>query len=308
MEVIRKINERLRSATMTQTVCCVCGQTAGRILTRVDRAKLPISFRLCSRCATVRIDPCPDQAFYDWFYSTGAYREVVRGSTAYQWTMETAVGEQEHFVKYVIDAFDHVLEPQRGGTLLEVGGSVGYIANYVKDRWGLRPTLVEPSEQECKHAESLLGPVAYNTTIEKFAASTECHGQYDVVMMWRTAEHILDIRAMMQLLRRLTGNVLLVDIVNFPPRYAGHHHRVCKIDHPWNFHLQSFAWLAEQCGLKLTQQIIAEPHIGMVFEPCENIERKTPLCGPGHVARLDRKFFQPCQSSKDSRLPQPQPI
>jgi len=142
--------------------------------------------------------------------------------------------EQQTYADELADAAGSWLAAARGGRLLDVGGSTGVVARHLAQTFGLRPTVLDPAPAEVHEAGA-----AGLETITARVDDWDARGiRYDVIGLFQTIDHLLDVRATLEHLRGALADdgLFLMDIVDF--RHVVMKHRsiaeAAKIDHPYS--------------------------------------------------------------------------
>ena len=223
--------DRLRAlAWAPQTACNLCGAPESIVLAGADRYGFPIRTALCPRCGLVYLlDRWTPQGYHE-FYGSGAYRSL---SSAFKGTPSDVAGierEQADYAARLIAALQGYVLPSRGGQLLDVGGSAGVVAREFAGHFGLRATVLDPAPEEvaAATANGLRGVVG---TLEDY----ESPEKFDLILLCRSIEHLLDLRGALSKIRCLLrdGGLFYCDIVDFLEscRRYGPPQVISKADH-----------------------------------------------------------------------------
>lgn len=269
-------------------VCNLCGASVFARITHADRYGFPLSSAACTTCGLVFLDRRPSAAAYDAFYRD-AYRPLV---SAFHGRTIDAVSVEADQAAYAADLV-RLLEPflagRSGGSVLDVGGSTGVVAEAIAEATGLRGTVLDPAPAELERAAARgLGTVA--GTIESFEPDDE---RFDVVLLCQTLDHVVDAAGALVKLRRLLADdgILFVDVVDFRAAYlqAWDVEAATKVDHPYSFTEATTEALLARAGLSVTHKEYARDwlHVGYV---CRAGERREVLPDETSVGELLREI------------------
>lgn len=248
--------------------CNLCGESRFTTVSHEDRYGFAISAAVCDRCGLAFLNPRPSAAAYDAFYRD-TYRPLV---SAFHGRLIDAATVEVDQVPYAV-ALERLLEPflagRSGGTLLDVGGSTGVVAELLGSAFGLRSTVLDPAPSELERASGR-GLEIVAGTIESFDPHD---ARYDVVLLCQTLDHVLDAAGALAKLRSVLADdgFLFVDVVDFRAAYlrgwsiSG----ATKVDHPYYFTQDTAAALLARAGLAVAHTDYAADglHVGYVCAP-----------------------------------------
>jgi 2-polyprenyl-3-methyl-5-hydroxy-6-metoxy-1,4-benzoquinol methylase len=248
--------------------CNLCGGCVFATITHADRYGFPVSSAACTTCGLVFLDPRPSADSYEIFYRD-AYRPLV--SAFHGRTIDAASVEEDQ--AYYAAELARLLEPflaeRRGGTVLDVGGSTGVVAEAIAAVNELRGTVLDPSPAELERAAAR-GLRTVAGTIESFDPGNEV---YDVILFCQTLDHVLDASGALAKLRGVLADdgILFVDVVDFRAAYlrAWDAEAATKVDHPYSFTEDTAESLLARAGLDLVRKAYARDrvHVGYVCRP-----------------------------------------
>jgi SAM-dependent methyltransferase len=167
---------------------------------------------------------------YASFYGDGSYRSLANSYNGIKSEIPDMQAEQRGYALRVVRALEGHISPRNSGHLLDIGGSTGVIAGQVAKRFGLTPTVLDPSEDEIQaaRASGLRGIVG---SIETFH-NTE---QFDIILLCQSIEHLSDLRGSLKKIHSLlrSGGLFFCDVVDYLAscRRDGAPQVVSKIDH-----------------------------------------------------------------------------
>ena len=217
-------------ATEVAAECNLCDRTFADFIGCYDRNAIQIGVRACWHCGLLQLSPRMTAEGYADFYGRGIYRRLAHALTGSMHTPERLAGFQRRYADRLVDTFGSHLAHHRGGTLLDIGGSVGIIAKTIGDTFGLRATVLDPSADELAAVPP--GVRAEQGLIETWDADGRT---FDVILMLQTVDHLLDIAGAFDRVRKLLapGGVFLVDVVDYlaVAEKHGSIQSALKIDH-----------------------------------------------------------------------------
>jgi len=248
--------------------CNLCGsRRRAETLARRDRYGYPATLVVCRRCGLAWISPRLTAAGYSDFYA-GVYRPLVSAYHGRRIDADTVQHEQRDYAAELA-GFLAPLLPFPPATILDVGGSTGAVAGVLAAQTGARATILDPAPDELAAARA-----AGMETIGGLAEDFDPDGRrWDLVLLCQTIDHLLDVRATLAALRRMTADDgrAFVDILDadLMLERTGSIEHVVKIDHPYYltrdtavafFGLAGYAVLAERES--------GDGHRGFALAPC----------------------------------------
>ena len=250
--------------------CNVCGADSHAIVTNVDRYGLPVQTLMCTNCGLIQIGDRLTAHGYDEFYKSGAYRKLTSNFSGTRLSVEEVKRDQSAYSAEVITLLSRLFRVRAGGTLLDVGGSVGIVAREVASSLGVEGTVLDPSREEIAEARAA-GIHGIASTFERF----ETVAKYDVILLCRSIEHLFDLRGSILKMRSLLseGGLLFCDIVDFVEccRLTGTPQAVAKIDHCYWLCQETAPRIFASLGLRVVStNTSSDPEcIQYVLERCE---------------------------------------
>ena len=244
--------------------CNLCGQSAFVVLTHRDRYGYPARATGCRRCGLVFLDPVMTAEAYGRFYQH-MYRPLV---SAYHGRLIDARTIQQEQREYAVERGDLLapyMQRRRLRTMLDIGGSTGVVAHAFAERFGLRPTVVDPAPMETAEAQAL-----GLETVEGLIESVDLGDRrFDVVVLCQTVDHLLDIAGTLRRVRDLmaTGGLLFVDIVDFRAAYLRNWsiEEAVKIDHPYYLTEPTMAAYLSCAGFTVLRSDYAADHLHVSY-------------------------------------------
>ncbi|MEW5984276.1 MAG: class I SAM-dependent methyltransferase [Acidobacteriota bacterium] len=256
--------------------CSFCGGQDLVVLAHRDRYGFPARAWGCRRCGLVFLNPVMTRGAYKDFYAE-VYRPLVSAYHGRLIDAQSIKAEQRVYAAERMEFVAPFLDKRDRGTLLDIGGSTGVVANAFCSRFGLAGTVIDPSPLELAEA-ARLGLDTVAGMAEEYQASGR---RFDVVLMCQTVDHLLDIRSTLAAIRGLLSEhgLFFVDFVDFRAAYLRNWsvEAAIKIDHPYSLTEPTFRAFLRRAGLEVLRTDYAADrlHIGMVCQP-----------GPADVAAL----------------------
>lgn len=197
-------------------------------------------------------------AAYAAFYR-GPYRALTGSVNTRAGSLQDIAADQWAYARELAE----VVAPwmPATGTLMDVGGSTGIVARHFRTRFGLVPTVIDPSPEEL----ALAAQAGCQTVCG--SAETVVLPQSDVALLCRSIDHLLDPLGVLRRLRA-AARVLVVDAMDvdqWPARWR------YKVDHPYAFTRDSFVALVTDAGWSPQHEWTRrdKKYVGLVCSPQE---------------------------------------
>ncbi len=245
-------------ATRDVVTCNVCRQKNTYPIAQMDRYGFAVTCLECKNCQTAWLTPRMSPADYQDFYSHW-YRPLLSAWYGKEFSAESIETDQTLYARIVCDSLSKWIIQKNGGSLLDVGGSTGIMAQALADMFQLVPTVLDPCEAELARAKQR-GFATIHGQIE----STGIFEKFDVITMMQTIEHLSDPRAVMLKLKCLLnpGGIIIFDCNQWQmQKTAKPIEMFVKIDHLHYFADYSIRWLVESCGLNLITKVSCQTMI-----------------------------------------------
>ncbi len=269
--------------------CNLCGSTDLETLAERDRYGYPATFRMCRRCGLGFISPRLTAAGYGTFYER-VYRPLVSAYHGRRIDAETVQVDQRSYADGLV-AFLRETLPRPPATVLDVGGSTGIVAAAVRDAFGSAATVLDPAPDELAVAAA-----DGTETIAGFAEDFDPgERRWDLVLLCQTIDHLLDVRATLDSLRRLSvdDGHAFVDVLDLmiAARKQGSVEGAVKIDHPFSLTRETALAFCERAGFApVAERLSADGHWGFVLsaaEPSEPDWKRLRGVAEAHRAELE---------------------
>jgi SAM-dependent methyltransferase len=242
----------------------------------------------CSTCGLVFLDPRPSATAYDAFYRE-TYRPLVsafHGRLIDPASVEADQGAYAAELKRLLEPF---VSGKSGGSLLDVGGSTGVVAEVICRAYRLDGTVLDPAPAELERAAGR-GLATVPGTIEAFDPGTAV---FDVVLLCQTLDHVLDASGTLAKLRETLADdgVLFVDVVDFRASYlrGWSVEDATKVDHPYAFTEDTIEATLERSGLTVMRKSYASDRLHVGYVCCRGVASST-LPSVGSVRELLREI------------------
>lgn len=280
--------------------CNLCGHGTFALLTDRDRYGFAARTHLCLQCGLGVMSPHLTPEEFGDFYAHW-YRPLCYAMTGKNAEESTAalLEDQAAYARWLYsNLLSRFLTPQHR-TLFDIGGSTGVVASYLAKQHPVAPVVLDPSEEELEQARAV-GCRGIQGLWETYKPDGT---QYDVVLLCRTIDHLLDIRGSLRKIRSLVrpGGLFFVDLVDFSEvaRNCGCISRATKIDHVYYLTHQPMLWYLALTGFEpLAVDLSRNERIGYL---CRPVEPKSISPDPTYAAHL----LETLQSLP--RLPRPKP-
>jgi ubiquinone/menaquinone biosynthesis C-methylase UbiE len=232
--------------------CNLCGNDTFAVLSDRDRYGFDARTHLCLRCGLGFISPhlTPDE--YLDFYARW-YRplcDAMTGGREASGEMDGLVNDQLSYARWLNGNLLSRFVASQHHTLLDVGGSTGSVASYLARQHSLAPVVLDPSGDELVKARAQ-GCKCIHALWEEYEPDGT---QYDIVLLCRTIDHLLDIAGSLRKIRRLIapGGLFYVDIVDFEAvaKNCNCISRATKIDHVYYLTHQPTIWHLQSAGFE----------------------------------------------------------
>ena len=253
--------------------CNLCGGDEFVTLTHEDRYGFPVSSAVCTDCGLVFLDPHPTAAAYDAFYRD-TYRPLVSAFHGRVIDPESVEADQVGYARSLTELLVPFLDLRSGGSLLDVGGSTGVVAEALCGAYGLTGTVLDPAPDELSRAADR-GLATVLGTVESFDPGPE---RFDVVLLCQTLDHVLDASGALAKLRGHLADdgILFVDVVDFRAAYLRNWsvEGATKVDHPYSFTEATVEAMLARAGLTIARKDYAADHLHVGY-----------VCRPGRAVR-----------------------
>lgn len=238
---------------------------------RRDRYGYPLTLVVCARCGLGYLSPRPDASGYAHFYAS-VYRPLVSAYHGRRIDAETVQVEQRAYAAELGEFLLPLLKKEPR-TILDVGGSTGAVAGVVAEALGAEATVLDPSPDELAVAAGA-GMETIAGLVEDFDPGER---RWDLVLLCQTVDHLLDLRAALAALRRVTApdGQAFVDVldVSFVLRRAGSIEGAAKIDHPFYLTGSTARALFAFSGYAVEAERLSDDgHLGFVLVPASPVE------------------------------------
>ena len=268
--------------------CNLCGGHDFATLTHEDRYGFSVSSAACKECGLVFLDPHPTAEAYDAFYRD-TYRPLVSAFHGRLIDATSVEVDQADYARALGELLTPFLSARSGGSLLDVGGSTGVVAEALCAGHGLAGTVIDPAPDELVRAAER-GLATVPGTIESFDPGSD---RFDVVLLCQTLDHVLDASGTLAKLRSLLADdgVLFVDVVDFRASYLRNWsvEAATKVDHPYSFTEDTIEAMLARAGLTIARKDYAADHLHVGYV-CRAGAAVRTLPAAGSVRELLREL------------------
>jgi hypothetical protein len=219
------------------TSCNLCGGNRFVLLSLTDRYGLEAPSVQCEACGLRFLSFRMTAEAYEEFYAGGHYRELVGQFEGKPMTAAAIERDQTRYAFLLSAWLKRYMDPVRSGLLLDLGGSTGIVAERMAQDYDLDATVVEASTDEARRAVDK-GLAVANVRLQDYEAG---HHVYDLILLCRTVDHLLDIKADLARIRKWLApkGLFFVDFVHKTPP---------KIDHPYILSVDTMRRYLEGAG------------------------------------------------------------
>lgn len=213
--------------------CNLCGSDRFCTITCKDRYGFDTQSNMCLRCGLVFLSPRLSAEEYRRFYD-GVYRPLVSAYHNRRIDATTVQTDQKGYTRELVAFLQPRLEGRSIGSLLDIGGSTGVVAEGVARLVGCQGTVLDPAPQELAEAEAR-GLQTISCLLEEYDAK-RC-ARFDLVLLCQTVDHLLDVTGSLRKIRQLLSDdgLFYLDFVDFRAVFLreGTVEEAIKIDHPY---------------------------------------------------------------------------
>lgn len=166
---------------------------------------LQFSLVKCRACKSAFVNPRPDPAYLEQFYSGNENSQIVSLiSHPAEMRCEMVLNNEREFPNTSVDAkrfATYCRELSPGNRFLDVGAAFGFGAKAAQDR-GFQVTAIEPSAVSVEIIREMTGIEAIPEMLSKtFIEANE--SAFDVVLMSQVLEHIPDLETTLVAIKKL---------------------------------------------------------------------------------------------------------
>jgi len=212
--------------------CLICGER-GNFYSSVDRYGIKQRSMFC-RCGHVWLSPLMTEAGYAEFYEH-YYRPLVSEFHGREINAQTIQDGQTGYATSIINFMSYNIGQSL--RVLDIGGSTGVVVKQFAWRQPNKSqdvTVLDPCQTELDEAAKL----GLNT-IHGTLATAQIDGEFDLITICQTIDHMLDPRADLERCKNLltADGHIFVDFLDYEKTGE------IKIDHPHNFNFKNAARL-----------------------------------------------------------------
>ncbi|NOZ07566.1 MAG: class I SAM-dependent methyltransferase [FCB group bacterium] len=209
---------------------------------------------------------------YDIFYKEEIYRKLIY---EYKYhgraiSSKSRFKQQIQYAAKLLGSIDGIVDIREGLTLLDIGGSEGGVSMEFKKRYAVDATVIDPSLQELKVAESV-GLKGVNSNFETW----ETDEKYDLILLCRTVEHLYDLKFVLEKIGTMLkpGGTFFMDFLDFncECRRYGPPQNVSRIDHCFWLTSRTAEKILPYLGFKIKAKLynLGSGNLGLLLEKGE---------------------------------------
>lgn len=248
--------------TVIHSTCELCGGDWLVTISNKDRYGLKVRFTMCRQCGLVSQNPRLGQDAYNRFYSE-FYRPLLREFKGKKPAPVGIFNAGQVFAKMArITELDRYLPPSP--RVLDIGGSSGVLADFIRDEYNAEVVIVEPNAVEAEAARTK----GFEVHTEVLETANLDPASFNLVVMLRTVDHLIDVSAAFAKIRQILkpGGIFLVDGVDYFRRMAsmGDTVKPLKIDHCYYFSPETLNLMMRKNGLPCLISDLAGQSASMV--------------------------------------------
>lgn len=253
--------------------CNLCHGDRFVVITHRDRYSYPVPASACADCGLVFLNPVMTSEAYGQFYN-GTYRPLVSAYHGRLIDAKSIQGEQLDYARERADFLAPYIEGAGYSSLLDIGGSTGVVAHHLSERFGLKATVIDPAPLEVEEARGL-GLETITGLVEDYQPDGR---HFDVVGLFQTVDHLLDIERTLRVVRSLIYplGLLFVDIVDFRAAYLRNWsvEEAVKVDHPYYLTEDTMIAYLRRAGFEPLRADYAADHLHISYV-CRPVQHRS---------------------------------
>lgn len=241
--------------------CNLCRSRVFTVITHRDRYGYAVEASLCNECGLVMLNPRMTPQAYAQFYDD-TYRPLVSAYHGRLINVHSIQEEQRIYAQQLAKFLRPFLNLEHRGSLLDIGGSTGVVAEHLARTFRFAATILDPAPEELANAEQL-GMKAVAGFLEDYDAE---HGEcFDLITLCQTIDHLLDVSTSLAKIKQLLHpqGLFFVDIVDFRAAYLRNRsvEEAIKIDHPYYLTESTMETYLRRAGFHILRKNYAPDHL-----------------------------------------------
>jgi ubiquinone/menaquinone biosynthesis C-methylase UbiE len=245
--------------------CNLCCNKEWTIISHMDRYGFPATTTACSACSLSVLNPQMTPAAYTEFYRK-TYRPLVSAYHGRLIDARSIRQEQESYAAHIVGILRRLHSHNAAWhTMLDIGGSTGVVAAHLAQQFGLTPTIIDPAPDEIAEAEKS----GAQTIVGFFEDWSEEGRQFDLVGMFQTIDHLLDVSKALKKVHKVLADegLFIVDILDFRAAYlrAWSVEEATKIDHPFALTQSTMETYLHQTGFSIALKSFSPDHSHVLY-------------------------------------------
>jgi len=241
--------------------CNLCKSRVFTVITHRDRYGYVAQASLCSECGLVMLNPRMTPQAYARFYRD-IYRPLVSAYHGRLIDARSIQEEQRIYAQQLAKFLRPFLSREYRGSLLDIGGSTGVVAQHLVRTFDYAATILDPAPEELANAEQLDMKVVAGFLEDYAPGQGEC---FDLIIMCQTIDHLLDARNSLAKIKNLLHpqGLFFVDIVDFRAVYLRNRsvEEAIKIDHPYYLTESAMEAYLKRAGFRILRKNYAPDHL-----------------------------------------------
>ncbi len=241
--------------------CNLCKSSVFTVITHRDRYGYAAEASFCNECGLIMLNPRMMPQAYAQFYSD-IYRPLVSAYHGRLINAHSIQEEQRVYAQQHTNFLRPFLSLRHRGSLLDIGGSTGVVAEHLVRTFGLVATILDPAPAELANAEQLGMKVVAGFLEDFDSEHDEC---FDLITLCQTIDHLLDVSTSLAKIKRLLDpqGLFFVDIVDFRAAYLRNRsvEEAIKIDHPYYLTESTMEAYLRRAGFRILRKNYAPDHL-----------------------------------------------
>ena len=239
--------------------CNFCKSNDLEILAREGQDGLPLTTVICKKCGLIFINPRMTSYWYGRYYQE-EYRAKTIGHDAGRGTPDS-VRLFSQMERHGEEMAMQMKGSFKGGTILEVGSSLGGVLAGIKKVLKIPVVGIEPSRPEANYAGKR-GIKTYPSLIEDIEKTGGSIGMFGAVVCTQSLNHFLDPRYFFEFAHRHLSpdGILVLEVMNFRHQLkkAGKFKNAVKIDHTYMYTPETLKAFVEAAGFDILTASVDE--------------------------------------------------
>lgn len=251
--------------------CNLCGSDRYAVIATEDRYGFPARAQMCLRCGLGCQNPLLTPEAYADFYRS-AYRPIISAFKGKPVSVDRIEGIEKKFAADIDDLLlGRFIDPSVHRSVVDIGGSVGVVAEHFRKKYGMTATVLDPSDHELAEAKAR-GLRTIHGLLEQHDFTGET---FDVVLLCKTVDHFFDLDRALATIRSIISpsGLFFLDHNDFQALYIAFQsvERVVQVDHCYYLFRETMQLFLRKHGFKVRAVDIARDPwtVSYVCSPAE---------------------------------------